>query len=597
MALKIVGVQALEGGSVTLQPDGSLKIQPVANYDGQIRFKYLVEDALGAQSIAEASYDLIPVNDAPLVADESSAGAEDTTLVFSVAHLLANDVDIEGDSLSITGIVTSNYGTAMFDAASQTISFSPFKDYSGPANFTYTVSDGKGGTANATMHLTINPVNDAPVAVGELLGGVEDTQFKVAIASLLANDSDVDGDSLSIFGVSGGPGVQSVWIDGGYIYMNPQPNFYGNASFNYTISDGKGGLAAATAVVAVQDVSDAPSVPANIQLVLGNGEPFQISALASDPNGLGMSYSLESVSYHGSSTSTRFQPSLGIWGGTMMFGFRTHMAVGGGAGEGQDWDDVFFNGYASATIRVQNTNGESSYINAVIYTGDPYWGIVGTPPLIFDLNGDGEVLSNSGILFDWTGDGKAAQSDWISAQDAYLALDRNSNGLIDAEDIQFTKDHPDALTDLDGIRLAYDTNQDGKFDQLDEKFADFRLWQDSNQDGISQIEEIRTLAEHGITGIGLGVERHDVEVGNSIIHRWVEVYKADGTILQAADVSLGHADVPSVPASPQQLAASLIAAASLPAEETVPDPEAVACSLEISALTLVPTEEDYRFAS
>ncbi|MFG1311988.1 cadherin-like domain-containing protein, partial [Xanthobacter tagetidis] len=86
-------------------------------------------------------------------------------LVIPAAELLANDGDLDGDALSVTGFGGASGGTLVYSGG--TFTFTPDADFNGPASFTYTVSDGKGGTDTATVAVSVTPVNDAPVAAGD----------------------------------------------------------------------------------------------------------------------------------------------------------------------------------------------------------------------------------------------------------------------------------------------------------------------------------------------------------------------------------------------------------------------------------------------
>src|SRR5439155_1920671 len=119
-----------------------------------------------------------------------------------------------------------------------------------------TISDGHGGTATATVAVTVAPVNDAPAARDDSATTDEDT---AVVINVLANDSDVDGDSLAVSAVTqGSHGAAAINADGTVTYA-PAANYNGPDSFTYTISDGHGGTATATVAVTVAPVNDAPA--------------------------------------------------------------------------------------------------------------------------------------------------------------------------------------------------------------------------------------------------------------------------------------------------------------------------------------------------
>jgi hypothetical protein len=89
----------------------------------------------------------------------------DTALMIPVSSLLINDMDPDGHPLSITGVSAATHGTVTFDAQNNTITFMPAAGYTGPAGFTYAISDGHGGTASATVSLSIDASSTTLVSV------------------------------------------------------------------------------------------------------------------------------------------------------------------------------------------------------------------------------------------------------------------------------------------------------------------------------------------------------------------------------------------------------------------------------------------------
>ncbi|WP_296129339.1 retention module-containing protein [Pseudomonas sp. Ga0074129] len=178
---------------------------------------------------------------------------EDQALTITPATLLGNDSDPDGNAISIVSVQGATNGTvALVDG---NVRFTPSADYNGPATFTYTVSDGRGGLSTATVTLGIKAVNDAPVAVVDNITTNEDTGITI---NVLTNDRDVDGDSLSVTSATTSNGT--VVINDNTLIFTPAINFSGTAQIQYSISDGKGGTSNAQVNVTVAPQADAPLI-------------------------------------------------------------------------------------------------------------------------------------------------------------------------------------------------------------------------------------------------------------------------------------------------------------------------------------------------
>jgi hypothetical protein len=197
------------------------------------------------------SVTITPVNDAPMAADDSATTDENAVVIVSP---LTNDSDPDGDTLSISTFTQGSNGTVA-DNGNGTLSYTPNSGYSGNDSFTYTVSDGNGGTDTATVDVTVNPVNDAPVASNDSATTNEDT---AVIVSPLTNDTDADGDTLTVSTFTQGTNGSVTDSGNGTLTYTPSDDYNGSDSFNYTVSDGNGETDTAAVSITINPINDAP---------------------------------------------------------------------------------------------------------------------------------------------------------------------------------------------------------------------------------------------------------------------------------------------------------------------------------------------------
>ncbi len=167
-SLTVSAVSDPAKGSATINPNGTITYTPDANANGQDSFTYTVIDATGDIDIATVSVTIAPVNDAPDAVNDSAKVVRSGTATIAVR---ANDLDADGDTLSITNVGTALHGTAVANA-NGTITYTPTVNYVGTDSFTYTVSDGKGGTDTATVNITVADPRFRLVMVNGYAGSV-----------------------------------------------------------------------------------------------------------------------------------------------------------------------------------------------------------------------------------------------------------------------------------------------------------------------------------------------------------------------------------------------------------------------------------------
>ncbi|MBT8053769.1 MAG: tandem-95 repeat protein [Gammaproteobacteria bacterium] len=170
-------------------------------------------------------------NQPPVAGADSGTVDEDSSVNIAV---LGNDSDPDGDPLDVTGVSNPPNGTASVNG-DDTINYAPDANFNGSDSFSYTLSDGNGGTDTGSVSVTVNPVNDAPVAANDT--GITTAQDTPVDIFVLDNDSDVDGDALNVTAVSNGA-IGTVINNNGFVTYTPNAGASGADSFGYTVSDG-----------------------------------------------------------------------------------------------------------------------------------------------------------------------------------------------------------------------------------------------------------------------------------------------------------------------------------------------------------------------
>ncbi|MBI1373590.1 MAG: tandem-95 repeat protein, partial [Phycisphaera sp.] len=222
-------------GTLMLNADGAYTYTPDADYNGVDAFTYRAVDSLGGVSdAATVTVTVRARNDAPVAIDDTFSVDEDTPLVG--ASVLANDADVDSPALAASLVDGPDHGTLLFHGDG-TFAYTPDTNFNGLDTFTYTVSDGLATSNVATVTVQVNPVNDAPMLVPDVVIGSPDGP---TVIDVLANDSDPDGETPMIVDVTQ-PGAGSAVINpDGTITYTPGVGVAGVDRFTYTVRDAAG---------------------------------------------------------------------------------------------------------------------------------------------------------------------------------------------------------------------------------------------------------------------------------------------------------------------------------------------------------------------
>jgi VCBS repeat-containing protein len=223
-------------GVVTVNLNGSFTYTPNADFNGEDLFYYAAYDGLAYSADQAVTLTITPVNDPPVAQNDAYFMNEDVQLnVDSTVGLLGNDTDVEGDNLTAILVSTPEFGDLVLNVDGS-FSYSPDVNFFGEDSFTYQASDGSLGSNTVTVTITVNPVNDPPVADDQTV-----TAWTNGILLGVLTASDVDNPNLS-FSLTNPPnhGSVEVALNGAFSYL-PAVDYIGTDRFFFTVSDGEGG--------------------------------------------------------------------------------------------------------------------------------------------------------------------------------------------------------------------------------------------------------------------------------------------------------------------------------------------------------------------
>ncbi len=259
-----------------LNADGSFSYTPNADFNGFDSFTYKANDGALDSNVATVSITVNAVNDAPVAQGASAATDEDTVLAGT---LLAGDVESTALTFSLVGAAA--HGTVVVQADGG-YSYTPAANYFGADSFTFKANDGELDSNLATVSITVNAVNDAPVAAADSYSVDEDTTLTVAAPGVLGNDTDVDGPLLTATLASGPVHGSLVFNPDGSFSYTPDANFFGTDSFSYEAGDGARDSNIATVSISINPVGHAPVARDDTADAVEDGAEIAIDVLAND---------------------------------------------------------------------------------------------------------------------------------------------------------------------------------------------------------------------------------------------------------------------------------------------------------------------------
>ena len=287
------------------------------NFNGIDTFNFVISD--GALSdTGTVSVTVNPVNDAPVLNDQTFHATEDTPGILS---MVASDVD--GDPL--TWSIVSGAGSGSVLGSGPDVAYVPLHDTNGNDTFVVKVTDPGGLSDTATITVVVAAVNDQPNANAATITTNEDTP-----TSLTLDASDVDGDSLAFTAPVVGPFNGSFSCAGASCTYAPNPDFNGTDLITYSVDDGHGGTDTASVTFVVNSVNDAP-VSSNDSAVIPEDTSVAFALVATDVDHDILTYTTTAPS-HGSligvAPNVVYVPNPNYFG-TDAFGFTVVDGHGG----------------------------------------------------------------------------------------------------------------------------------------------------------------------------------------------------------------------------------------------------------------------------
>jgi large repetitive protein len=298
----------------------NLSYTPNENFNGTDSFTFKVNDGKIDSDEATVEIKLLPVNDPPKAsyagtifrqsplevkvkdvktkAVNNAPNAKDDKIntregvPVSVIDVLTNDIDKDGDSLSITAVTQGKNGKVAVNT-DNTLSYTPNQDFNGSDSFTYTVCDDKGGSNKATVNVKIEAVNDPPMAYNGNVTTLEDDAVSVTLTG-----GDDDGDKITYHVVTV-PSHGELKGRAPRLIYAPNPNFNGSDKLTFKTSDGKVESDIATISVTVKPVNDAP-IANNSSVITKEGKSVSVSLTGTDPDGDLLTYIVVTGPSHGS---------------------------------------------------------------------------------------------------------------------------------------------------------------------------------------------------------------------------------------------------------------------------------------------------------
>ena len=479
-------------GSVTVNADGTVRYTPDPNYNGPDRFSYEVHDVDGETSGGTVFITVRGVNDAPVaVADPADADPG----VAVIVPVLANDLDVDGDALTVIGTTVPAHGTATLNPDG-TVSYAPQAGFIGTDSFRYSISDGHGGTSTATVTVVVGADDDGD--------GLSNHRERDLGTNPQNPDTDADGlrDGVEVL-TSGTDPLDDDSDEDGVLDGHEDQNHNGALDPGETNP-----LASDTDGDGVQDGTEmgltAPEgVSTSSTSFVPDRDPASTTApTVADTDGDGLSDGAEDVNHDGRAGATETDPNDEDSDDDGVVDGQEHQVFVDSDGDGlingldadSDDDGILDGTELGVTVASPGTDPSRGAFVPDADTSST------TDPLLADTDRGGVADGSEDVNHNGRIDaGERDPSD--PADDVTRPTDTDGDGLSDEEEVAMGTDPRDADSDDDGVRdgaepnPSVDSDGDGLINALDP---------DSDNDGLFDGTELGLLAADPDTRLNAG---------------------------------------------------------------------------------------------
>ena len=249
LTFSIVGTPS--NGTLGSISDNQIIYTPSQDWNGEDTFTYKANDGTADSNTATVTVTVTSVNDAPVTTDQSATTDEDTAVDITLTA-----TDVENDNLTFTIVSDVSNGTTSLSGT--TVTYTPTANFNGTDTFTYKANDGTDDSNISTVTVTVNSVNDAPVANDVTASTQSRTSNMRQAVTITLDATDVEGDNLTyslVSDVSNG----TTSLSDNIVTYTPTANYDGTDTFTYKANDGTVDSNIATGTITVENVNLPPT--------------------------------------------------------------------------------------------------------------------------------------------------------------------------------------------------------------------------------------------------------------------------------------------------------------------------------------------------